>query len=484
MIALNIDPADFEYDTGSLIKEFFPDEDISVNGTGKHSGKNPRFRLDIAISGEDIKASFVSGDGTRKNRSVNVAGKNRLQTKNALKRLVYDIFSKETGKELAWGTLTGIRPVNLALTMAGGGLGRDEIKGRLRDDYLVSEKKAELCVSIAGRQEKILSGFDLKNSFSLYIDIPFCPSRCLYCSFTSNPISSFSSRLDDYLDALFKELSAVRDVIGERKICSVYIGGGTPTALDEKRLERLLSFVGDSFDVADLSEFCVEAGRPDSLSKGKLDIMREHGVSRISINPQTMNERTLKVIGRNHTPEDVLRAFELARDEGFSNINADIIAGLPGESADDFLNTLSEIERIHPESLTVHSFARKRAAEFNIRRDEYAALKTENSDTLMDAACESAGRMGMSPYYLYRQKNMAGNLENTGYSRPGLESIYNIVMMENRQHIAGAGPGASSKIVFCDGRKAERLVNPKNVDIYIQRIDEIVKKKREFLSTI
>ena len=286
--------------------------------------------------------------------------------------------------------------------------------------------------------------------------------------------------MDQYLDALCKELDYVADRFRDKKLNTVYIGGGTPTTLEPYQLDRLLTRIQSKFDTEHLQEFTVEAGRPDSITREKLQVMKEFPVTRISVNPQTMNQKTLDVIGRKHTVEDTVNIFHMARELGFDNINMDLIIGLPGEGKEEVAHTLQEVENLHPDSLTIHSLALKRATRLNLFKDKYEEMSFENSQEIMEMTQQCAGNMGMGPYYLYRQKNIAGNFENVGYAEVDKAGIYNILIMEEKQTILAAGAGASTKFVFASDH-IERVENVKDVKQYIERIDEMIERKRIFM---
>ena len=357
-------------------------------------------------------------------------------------------------------------------------------------EYLVSEEKAKLAWEIAGREAKILEKLDLEDGYSLYIGIPFCPTVCSYCSFSSGALSDWQDRVDDYLDALCLELGFLADRSGDKKLDAVYIGGGTPTSLSASQLERLLSFVDERFDRSGLLEYTVEAGRPDTITEEKLQVLKKHGVTRISINPQTMQQKTLDLVGRRHTVQDTVEVFRMARRLGFDNINMDLIAGLPGEGPEEMQDTLRQIEALAPDSLTVHALAIKRAAKMG-QEERKARMGSEIGAMIREAAL-GAERMGLKPYYLYRQKNIAGNFENVGYAKVDNAGIYNILIMEEKQTILAAGAGASSKLVLKEEVKAPgsrkgkmtkflRIENVKAIDAYISRIDEMIERKGEWL---
>ena len=406
----------------------------------------------------------------------------RMETKNECKRAVYRLLSEYTQRELPWGSLTGIRPTKIALSMLMEGRRNVEIAQRMREEYLVSREKTALAIAIANRELHILKDIDYEEGYSLYVGIPFCPSTCLYCSFTSYPISGWEDRIEEYLRALFREIDGVSEMCGHKKLNSIYMGGGTPTTLAPEQMDRLLTRLEERFSYEHLLEFTVEAGRPDSITREKLKVLRRHGISRISVNPQTMNQQTLDVIGRRHTVEQTVEAFYMARELGFDNINMDIIMGLPGEGVAEVTHTLEVLKELDPDNITVHSLAIKRAARLNMFREEYRDLKIENTEEIMNLASRTAQEMGIEPYYLYRQNNMAGNLENVGYAKVDKAGIYNILMMEEMQTIMALGAGSVSKLVIPSQNRIERCGNVKDVPTYIGRIEEMLERKRNLLA--
>ena len=388
----------------------------------------------------------------------------------------------ETGKQLPWGTLTGIRPTKIAMTKLAEGALPEEIFRYMKETYFTSDEKIRLSIEIAQRERQLLSAIDYKNGYSLYIGIPFCPTTCLYCSFTSYPIGKWKERTGEYLEALFREMDYVAE---EKRGCTldtVYFGGGTPTSLSPEDLDILITRLKKTFDFSTVQEFTVEAGRPDSITREKLQVLKNHGVTRISINPQTMKEETLKLIGRRHTVEDVKERFQMAREMGFDNINMDLIIGLPEEGLEDVRTTMEEVKALAPDSVTVHSLAIKRAARLNTMKEVYKDLKITNTQEMIDLTAQYAREMGLEPYYLYRQKNMAGNFENVGYAAPGKACIYNVLIMEEQQTIIGCGAGTTTKRLFPEENRIERAENVKDVEQYISRIDEMIERKRRLLS--
>ncbi len=401
----------------------------------------------------------------------------RVEVKNDLKRLLYGVLSELTGKRLPWGSLTGIRPTKIAMQLLEAGWEEEAVTAYMQETYLASREKAELSVDIALRERKILAPIHYEQGYSLYIGIPFCPTTCLYCSFTSFPIGVWRERVGDYLAALEKEIDYVQKACRGRILDTVYIGGGTPTTLEPEQMERLLQKLRDSFDFSHVQEFTVEAGRADSITAEKLRVMKRYGVTRISVNPQTMNQETLRLIGRRHTVEQVEEAFGLARSEGFDNINMDLILGLPGEGPAEVSHTLERVSALGPDSLTVHSLAVKRASRLSQWIQENGISMLNNTDKTMEIAARGARAMGMAPYYLYRQKNMSGNFENVGYAMPGKAGLYNILIMEEKEDILALGAGTISKRLYPNGR-IERCENVKEAVQYIDRIDEMIERKR------
>lgn len=480
MILAKLNQPEFEYDIHSLIKAFFPEENVSATAEDKKYEEEITLQFQVEYEPQQIKIEWKENGQESHDRSFPVDFSDRTETKNELKQNFYQILSEITGKKLPWGTLTGIRPTKIPMKFLEEGKTEEEIRTYMQKTYFASDEKIDLSIDIAERELEILKKIDYENGYSLYIGIPFCPTTCLYCSFTSFPVSRFGDRMRAYLDALYKELAFVAKHHRDKKLTTIYIGGGTPTALDEECLSKLMNMIHELFPVEESEEFTVESGRPDSITKEKFRILKEAGVTRISINPQTMHQETLDLIGRAHTVEQTKEAFLLARECGFDNINMDIITGLPGESLSYVHETLDEIFKLRPESLTVHSLAIKRAAHLNIEMEKYQGMVKGSTNEMLRLVDEYASNMGMEAYYMYRQKNIPGNLENIGYCVPDKECLYNILIMEEKQDIISCGAGASSKYVFEQGR-IERTENVKNLDHYINRIDEMIDRKRKYL---
>lgn len=494
MILLEFNDAEQENDSRVMLKAFFPEAKI-VTSIPENEDEAPELFVQVRVIRQEM-AGLDNADCDRLIRiyfhrdstdrwdeyedEAQQMASGKKEARNVFKRMMYDMLKKLTGRELPWGTLTGVRPTKIVYTLLEEGKNDREIKDYLKKEYYVSEKKGDLAIKVASNEKRLLEKIDYNNGYSLYAGIPFCPTTCLYCSFTSYPLAVWKDRVDTYVDAMLKELEFTSRLMKDKKLDTFYMGGGTPTTLEPEQLDRVLGFFEEHFDTTGLKEYTIEAGRPDSITRDKLLIMKKHGVDRISINPQTMNDDTLKLIGRHHTVEQIKEAFTLARECGFDNINMDLIIGLPGETREHIERTMREVALLAPDSLTVHSLAIKRAARLNIFWEKYKDYAMVNTDDIINMTADCAAAMGMEPYYLYRQKNMAGNFENVGYSKPGREGIYNILIMEEKQTIMAVGAGASTKVVFPEENRIERVENVKDVTTYIENIDEMIDRKRRF----
>nr|WP_242845828.1 coproporphyrinogen dehydrogenase HemZ [Butyrivibrio sp. AE2005] len=465
MIKIIIPEDKYGYDIHSLFKAFFPEENVKVivspDGNYEAEEGDKIYNIDVSVS------------------------------KNDLKKNIYRLLSLETKKELPWGNLTGIRPTRIVMNLIEQNMSDEDIFMYMKDNYYTSDEKTALSLSIAHREKEILKNIDYDNGYSLYIGIPFCPTTCLYCSFTSYPICSYANIVDDYLKCIMKEIDYVAENFKGKTLDTIYVGGGTPTTLLPEQIERLLGYVYDKLDVSKVKELTVESGRPDSITREKLATMKKMGVTRISVNPQTMRDKTLELIGRRHTVSQLIDAYNMAREEGFDNINMDIILGLPYETADDVRYTMDEIKKLDPDDLTVHSLAIKRGSRLaevlkqkelkgELKGDVFSSI--QNTEEMMKIASEGALSMGLTPYYLYRQKNISGNFENTGYARPGKAGIYNILINEEVQSIVALGAGTVTKRVYGYDGRIERCDNVKDVKLYMSQIDEMIQRKKNLFS--
>ena len=473
-IGILFENREFEHDVYELIKAFYPEAEIHTLYEDEEAEYDLRFRVErdndsYLIRYERDENKGVISAAVIRDEKIRDSHKLRKENKDSIKYALYQLLVKLTGRTLPWGNLTGIRPAKLAMGMIESGMKNTEAAQEMREKYLVSPQKTALAITIANREREILKDIDYENGYSLYIGIPFCPSICLYCSFSSYPLKVWEKRTDEYVESLCREVRETARMMKGRKLDTIYIGGGTPTTLLPHQIRKLLDTVGESFGYEGLAEFTIEAGRPDSITREKLQAIQEYPVTRISVNPQTMNQETLDIIGRRHTVAQTKEAFYLARELGYDNINMDLIVGLPGELA--------------PDSMTVHSLAVKRAARLNIFKEKYQEMSFENNQEIMDLTMKTAYEMGMGPYYLYRQKNMKGNFENVGYAKVDKAGIYNILIMEEKQPIIALGAGGSSKLVFDHGNRIERVENVKDVSNYISRIDEMIQRKQTAIST-
>jgi len=492
MIHVYTNRENYQYDLHALLKSFYPEHDVRVYNESEQDSQNDNGsqviirllddRMELTLDIDDRKDAQCQDNGQCASRKeyTNIYKNDTSVTKNDYKLSLYYDLCDYTGKTLPWGNLTGIRPTKLTMGMLEEGLCDEEIIAQMKKMHAVSDEKARLSLDISKREKQILNSIHYEDGYSVYIGIPFCPTTCLYCSFTSYPITVWRKRIQAYLQALFKEIDFVAETYHDRILDTIYIGGGTPTTLSADELDMLLQRVHDRFDFQQVKEFTVEAGRADSITREKLDVLKMHGVTRISVNPQTMKDETLRYIGRQHTVAQVIDAFHMAREAGFDNINMDMILGLPGELEADVQHTIDEIKKLNPDSLTVHSLAIKRASKLSQWIEENGIGALRNTDSTMEIAQKGAYALDMKPYYLYRQKNMSGNFENVGYAREGKYGIYNILINEEVQTILALGAGSISKRVYPDGR-IERSENVKDVALYIEKIEEMIERKRVLL---
>lgn len=469
-IKIKLNNMKYRYDVYQMFNIYFPLDEIKFLDDG-----------DYIVNILDGKIEFKYGEYYNESKILE-------NIKEDIKKLVFSSLKELTKEEYPWGILVGIRPSKIALKYLEEGKTEEEIIRIFEIKHLASKKKAKLCIEIAKTEEKFVN--KESNSIAIYIGMAFCPTRCFYCSFAANPIVGNKKLVNPYLQALIKEISAMKKYVNDRKlnIESVYFGGGTPTAVNNEEFEDVMKEVYEAF-VKDknLKEFTVECGRPDSITSEKLQTMKTYDVTRISINPQTMNDDTLKMIGRGHTSAQVIEKFNLARSMGFNDINMDMIIGLPGEGIKEVLHTKNEILKLKPDSLTVHGLSLKRASilyENFILKKGIQVKKQEELAQMYEESRILAQELGLHPYYMYRQKNMVGNMENLGYSRKGAECIYNIEMIEDKQTIIALGADAVSKVVFLDENRIERFANIKDIKEYCNRIDEMIEGKINLLDSL
>ncbi len=474
----------FKYEIEKLIRIFFPFEKIEIDETEEITD----FCLVTKICDNSATASLsIFGktyNSVEKIEEIN--GDFKKDAELFLAIAVYNCLTAATGYFPDWGILTGIRPAKLYSRLKKQ-LGCEAVDNYFKKYLKVGEKKLALCSETLKGEGEITS-LSKSDSFSLYISIPFCPTRCSYCSFVSHSIEQAKKLIPEYVDYLCRELIETAKIAKANNLCleTIYIGGGTPTTLSAEQLETVMNTVKEQFDLSFLREYTVEAGRPDTITAEKLAVIKKYGATRISINPQTMNNEVLKAIGRNHTADETAKAFELARNCGFGNINADLIAGLPTDTFESFKNTIEKVLLLNPESVTVHSLSMKRSSTLT-KVGELPEIEMGKTASLMvDYAYKTLRNQGINPYYMYRQSKTVGNLENIGYAKAGYECLYNVFIMDETHTILSCGASAVTKLREPNGDYIERIFNYKYPYEYISSFDEVLSRKSrigEFYNT-
>lgn len=470
----------FKYETEAVLKLFLPIVTFDfLFEEYPQGGDFCLIRREVCESGYRLSVSVKLGEAEENREEVRKGDYSDKEDEAALCRMLYLIMEGLMGITPAWGMVTGIRPVKKVNELLDKGLGKAEIFSLLKEKYYVSDEKLELAYRTAVTQSDALKAFD-KRSYSLYVSIPFCPSRCSYCSFVSHSIESAGAKklLPDYVKKLCEEIAQTAQIAHELdlRLDTVYIGGGTPTVLSAEQLEEVMSTVKKNFDISKIREYTVEAGRSDTITEKKLEIIRDFGATRISVNPQTMNDSVLEAIGRRHTAKDVANTFETARRLGFGNINMDVIAGLPTDTPESFARTIETLCGLDPESITVHTLTVKRSSKLFDQEERRVDSRVSE---MVDFGQRYLLDKGYLPYYLYRQKNTVDNLENVGFAKAGYECLYNIYIMEEAQTILAAGAGGSTKLVNTGTGKIVRLFNYKFPYEYISRYDKMIAKKEK-----
>ena len=483
MIAISTNRTDFRNDIAEEIRLFLGSGEIVLLEEVDPASVELIFYLTLVQDGLQYTA-FAKANDLEETEDVilsenaSALEKKKLE-KRALKLACYHLL-KRMYPDVAtpWGSLTGIRPTKLFRELSQE-RGEQAARAQFIELFDVSKEKTGLAARICAVQEPFIRSVR-SNEIDVYVGIPFCRTKCLYCSFPSEVLGK-QDRLTQYLLALKRDIAAGARLVRENglRVRSFYMGGGTPTVLSGSQMDELLSFLLEQYGSFGI-EATVEAGRPDTIDREKLLVLKQHGIGRISINPQTMNDETLTRVGRSHTRDDIVRVYDLAREIGFDSINMDLIAGLPGETTADMQKSCEAIANLCPDNLTVHSLAIKRSSSLKKELDEHTLASAAQAERMTQIGAACAERMGMHPYYMYRQKYMSGNLENVGYALPGKECVYNIDMMEETASILSHGAGTMTKRVFGGENRIERLPSPKDVPTYLNKLDKLIEDKLAF----
>lgn len=444
----------------------------------------------IVVSAEltDGNGKVLSAEYQRDFKEADSEKERFKQIKNAVSHVYLTVLQDLTGITQKWGILTGVRPTKLLHKKLQEGIPAEVAHRQLKDEYLITDEKIALMQHIVDRQLTVVPDlYSLEREVSIYIGIPFCPTKCAYCTFPAYAINGRQGSVDSFLGGLHYEMRKIGEWLKERgvRITTVYYGGGTPTSITAEEMDMLYEEMYNSFpDVTKIREITVEAGRPDTITPEKLEVLKKWNIDRISINPQSYTQETLKAIGRHHTVTETIEKYHLAREMGMNNINMDLIIGLPGEGLTEFTHSLAETEKLMPESLTVHTLSFKRASEMTKNKEKYKVADRTEVEKMMNLAENWTADHGYVPYYLYRQKNILGNLENVGYSLPNQESIYNIMIMEEQQTIIGLGCGASSKFIDPVTGKITHFANPKDPKSYNDGFEAYTEEKIKILDEL
>lgn len=484
----------FERELSLILALFYEDPQLSFVSEWTDES-DLKLKLALTVKEDGVLACGELFDGVRRiehqvNRSY-VSQEEKAMRKTAKQALCYALLlmlEEYTGMEQGWGILTGIRPTKLLHQMNVAGIGREEAHKRLQEEVILRPYKLSLLQDIVDRQLQVVPDlYQIDQELSVYIGIPFCPTKCAYCTFPAYAIRSHTASVNPFLEGLHYEIEQLGKWLtqNDQRITSIYFGGGTPTSITADDMDQLFDTMYRSLPHMDgVRELTVEAGRPDTITREKLDVMKRWEVDRISINPQSFTQETLNAIGRHHTVEETIEKYHLAMEMGLTNINMDLIIGLPNEGVAELAHSLREVEKLMPASLTVHTLSFKRASEMTQNKERYKVASRDEISKMMEMASEWTAANGYDPYYLYRQKNILGNLENVGYSKPGQESIYNIMIMEEVQTILGLGCGAVSKLMAPGSGKLTRWPNPKDPKTYNDTYRTLVENKLRDLDDI
>jgi oxygen-independent coproporphyrinogen-3 oxidase len=468
---------DFHYELECILRMFRPQDRVEFSQNP--DGEGDRVLVETWAEGNSRSSRVSLFLGSFSGVLEETSLPDRRETELSICRLLYRLLSQATGRAIQWGILTGIRPVKMVREMRGRGMTPEEIAQVLSEKYLVAPEKTDLCLLTDQVQQPVIAKA-LPHGYSLYVSIPFCPSRCSYCSFVSHSIEKTRRLIPEYLEKLQEELTYAGRIAKEMGLVlqSIYMGGGTPTVLEAEQLARLLDVINQSFDRSRCVEFTVEAGRPDTITREKLAALIGGGVDRISVNPQTLNDQVLRAVGRKHTAEQFFQAFECAKSFAFTAVNVDLIAGLPGDTVDSFHTTLDRIIDLEPENITVHSLTMKRAADMigekNLHLNGFSP-----AGEMVNYSQKALAAKGYLPYYLYRQKSTVDSLENVGFSKGNTPCFYNVFIMDETHTILSAGGGGVTKVVL-PGNRIERIFNYKYPYEYISRFQNILERKDAF----
>ena len=484
---LVVDKSIKTHDPYELVRAFYGGKDIKIIGTvSQESQAKDAETIAISIQGDTYKVSFTRNNTLIDFEQMSFHEKDfcRGETasrNNTIKHLIYKVLSRNLNTELPWGILTGIRPVKVAKMLMDKGLSQEEAIEVLSASYMLREDKARLITDVSLYQKPILDELD-KNNYSIYIGIPFCPTRCFYCSFPTLIAHRNTDLMEGYVDALIEELDDTSVMMDSWNISTVYIGGGTPTSVPKELMGRLLDHINKKFE--GIKELTVEAGRPDTIDREYLELLKSNYVDRISINPQTMDDKTLKIIGRKHSARDIVETYRLSKDVGIETVNMDLIVGLPGENRNNVAETLRIIRALQPDNLTVHTLAVKKGSEFIHDRGKYTIASADEIQEMLHLTSEFAKENDMIPYYLYRQKQIMGNFENIGYSKKSNPSLYNISIMEEKETIIGIGMGSTSKFYNKLENTIDTFSNFRSISEYLSRLSEQKTRKRQKINEI
>lgn len=467
MVKLELVGNDFKYEIENIIQLFFPEQKTSPLKGDFAKISVFKYNLNLSVT--------VRLDGEFYEKST--VAPLESDCERLLCKMLFEILSNHTGLKPKWGIQTGVRPTKLLRNLTEKG-SEVHAKEFMQQNLLISDEKFDLAKRIVDLQNVLLYKCE-KNSFSLYISIPFCASRCSYCSFISHDVEQSKKLIPAYIDCLLKEIEYTAKLAKDLglNLQTVYIGGGTPTAISAQDIGRIMQAVNTNFDVSKLLEFTVEAGRADTITREKLEVIKQNGATRISINPQTLNDDVLKTIKRRHTVKEFYDAYAIAREVGFDNINTDLIAGLPSDTYESFKKTIDEIVKLSPECVTVHCLSVKRSSTLVYKDEAVYNPEGDVVSKMLEYSGEVLSQNGYNPYYMYRQSKMAGNNENIGWAKPGFESFYNMFIMEEIQTILALGAGASTKLV--KDKNIERIFNYKYPYEYIRGFEEMLNRKQK-----